>query len=77
MGANAIVSINIDYETIGEIKVFDPIYSNHKFVMKRTITKSLQGYFMQNGLDAVRDGGMVIFEYHPDNVLATSLINNK
>jgi len=27
----------------GETKVFDPIYSNHKSVMKRTISKSLHG----------------------------------
>ena len=45
----------------GETKVFDPIYSNHKSVMKRTISKSLHGYFMQKGLDAVRDGGVVAF----------------
>jgi len=45
----------------GDTKVFDPIYSNHKSVMKRTISKSLHGYFMQKGLDAVRDGGMVAF----------------
>ena len=44
-----------------ETKVFDPIYSNHKSVMKRTISKSLHGYFMQKGLDAVRDGGVVAF----------------
>jgi len=36
-------------------------YSNHKSVMKRTISKSLHGYFMQRGLDAVRDGGIVAF----------------
>ena len=45
----------------GETKVFDPIYSNHKSVMRRTISKSLHGYFMQKGLDAVRDGGVVAF----------------
>ena len=45
----------------GETKVFDPNYSNHKSVMKRTISKSLHGYFMQKGLDAVRDGGVVAF----------------
>ena len=45
----------------GDTKVFDPIYSNHKSVMKRTISKSLHGYFMQKGLDAIRDGGMVAF----------------
>ena len=45
----------------GETKVFDPIYSNHKSVMRRTISKSLHGYFIQKGLDAVRDGGMVAF----------------
>ena len=45
----------------GDTKVFDPIYSNHKSVMKRTISKSLHGYFMQRGLDAVRDGGIVAF----------------
>jgi len=45
----------------GDTKVFDPIYSNHKSVMKRTISKSLHGYFMQKGLDTVRDGGMVAF----------------
>ena len=45
----------------GETKVFDPIYGNHKSVMKRTISKSLHGYFMQKGLDAVRDGGVVAF----------------
>ena len=45
----------------GETKVFDPIYSNNKSVMKRTISKSLHGYFMQKGLDAVRDGGVVAF----------------
>ena len=45
----------------GDTKVFDPEYSNSKSIMKRTISKSIHGYFMQKGLDAVRDGGMVAF----------------
>ena len=45
----------------GDTKVFDPEYSNSKSIMKRTISKSIHGYFMQKGLDAVRDGGMVTF----------------
>jgi len=45
----------------GDTKVYDPFYSDSKSLFNRVISKSIHGYFMQKGLDAVRDGGMVAF----------------
>ena len=45
----------------GDTKVYDPVYSDSKSLFHRVISKSIHGYFMQKGLDAVRDGGMVAF----------------
>lgn len=45
----------------GDTKVFDPEYANSKSLVKRIVSKSIHGYFMQKGLDAVRDGGLVAF----------------
>ena len=45
----------------GDTKVYDPFYSDSKSLFHRVISKSIHGYFMQKGLDAVRDGGMVAF----------------
>ena len=45
----------------GDTKVYDPFYSDSKSLFHRVISKSIHGYFMQKGLDSVRDGGMVAF----------------
>ena len=45
----------------GDTKVYDPFYSDSKSLFNRVISKSIHGYFMQKGLDAVRDGGIVAF----------------
>ena len=45
----------------GDTKVYDPFYSDSKSLFNRVISKSIHGYFMQKGLDAVRNGGMVAF----------------
>ncbi|MBR0528055.1 MAG: N-6 DNA methylase, partial [Prevotella sp.] len=45
----------------GDTKVYDPVYSDSKSLFHRVISKSIHGYFMQKGLDSVRDGGMVAF----------------
>ena len=45
----------------GDTKVYDPFYSDSKSLFNRMISKSIHGYFMQKGLDAVRDGGIVAF----------------
>jgi len=58
MGTYDLAISNIPF---GDTKVFDPEYSNSKSLMKRVVSKSIHGYFMQKGLDAVRDGGVVAF----------------
>ena len=45
----------------GDFAVADPVYATSKEISYRQAAKSLHNYFFLNGLDQVREGGLIVF----------------
>ena len=58
MGLYDVSASNIPF---GDVKVFDPAFTNSKNPVRRSASKSLHNYFFLKNLDAVREGGLVAF----------------
>ena len=58
MGLYDVSASNIPF---GDVKVFDPAFTDSKNSVRRSASKSLHNYFFLKNLDAVREGGLVAF----------------
>ena len=57
-GSYDLVVSNIPF---GNVRIFDPALSRSKDAARRQATQTLHNYFFVKGLDAVRNGGLVVF----------------
>ncbi|EKU88730.1 N-6 DNA methylase [Bacteroides oleiciplenus] len=53
-----VVSSNIPF---GDMKVFDPAFSNSKDAARQQASQSIHNYFFLKGVDALREGGVLAF----------------
>jgi ATP-dependent Clp protease ATP-binding subunit ClpA len=57
-GSYDLVVSNIPF---GNVRIFDPALSRSKDAARRQATQTLHNYFFVKGLDAVRNGGLVVY----------------
>lgn len=55
LGTYDLVSTNVPF---GDIRVFDPDYTNSKNLVRRAAAKYIHRYYVLKGLDCLRDGGI-------------------
>ena len=58
LGKYDLVSTNIPF---GDIRVFDPEYSNSKSQVRRDAAKMIHRYYVLKGLDCLREGGVLAY----------------
>lgn len=58
LGKYDLVSTNVPF---GDIRVFDPEYSNSKSQVRRDAAKMIHRYYVLKGLDCLREGGMLAY----------------
>lgn len=58
MGKYDLAISNIPF---GDFRVFDPILSNSKDKVKKSSTLKIHNYFFVKALDAVKEGGLIVF----------------
>lgn len=58
---NGYFDVAVSNIPFGDVAVFDPAFATSESVGHRTAAKAIHNYFFLKGLDAVRDGGIVVF----------------
>jgi len=58
LGKYDLVSTNVPF---GDIRVFDPEYSNSKSQVRRDAAKMIHRYYVLKGLDCLREGGVLAY----------------
>ena len=58
LGKYDLVSTNVPF---GDIRVFDPEYSNSKSQVRREAAKMIHKYYVLKGLDCLREGGVLAY----------------
>ena len=58
LGMYDLVSTNVPF---GDIRVFDPEYSNSKSQVRRDAAKMIHRYYVLKGLDCLREGGVLAY----------------
>lgn len=58
LGKYDLVSTNVPF---GDIRVFDPEYSNSKSLVRRDAAKMIHRYYVLKGLDCLREGGVLAY----------------
>lgn len=58
LGTYDLVSTNVPF---GDIRVFDPEYSNSKSHVRREAAKMIHRYYVLKGLDCLREGGVLAY----------------
>lgn len=58
LGMYDLVSTNVPF---GDIRVFDPEYSNSKSQVRREAAKMIHRYYVLKGLDCLREGGVLAY----------------
>ncbi|MBO4499156.1 MAG: DNA methylase [Bacteroidaceae bacterium] len=58
LGLYDLVATNVPF---GDIRVFDPEYSNSKSEVRREAARMIHRYYVLKGLDCLRDGGLEVY----------------